>query len=424
MAGQMQFITLMLKLYIVYNGIAIVLGETYTLRVNSEQYVCNGGSEDTCIFYCDLHGATNLDLYCGNVGNCEFYVHNDMCGESSTIHGENASNIYILPSKVDPWDSTLWSNGFNSAIINAGAITHMTMECTQNDYVNDWTGPCNNQTINADYAQEVTISGIWNSLLQEINIACSYDQDHVYKENCGDMMLNADNAKNVAFRCEMSKCVRLAINETNAQTVSITSVAGGNCKYMEINAAGAQYLEIIVDPGWWGEAHIYHTNIYCPVNSDYNGPEIAPCTVDLSSKQGWMKFENINIYTKYGVPWDLWITITDWTSWRNNMLYCNTSSTPHFPSNSSDCWHTHSPTADPTVSPTAPTYLPTAMPTLATENPSRSPTFIPTTYPTRHPTDPTIDPTSDPTIDPTIDPTTNPTFDPTFDPTVDPTYGP
>eukprot|EP01083_Nonionella_stella_P095675 268665_1 len=149
------------------------------------------------------------------------------------------------------------------------------------DYVNDWTGPCNNQTINADYAQEVTISGIWNSLqinanyAQEINIACSYDQDHVYKENCGDMMLNADNAKNVAFRCEMSKCVRLAINATNAQTVSITSVAGGNCKYMEINAAGAQYLEIIVDPGWWGEAHIYHTNIYCPVNSDYNGPGIA-----------------------------------------------------------------------------------------------------------------------------------------------------
>eukprot|EP01083_Nonionella_stella_P142762 442335_1 len=175
------------------------------------------------------------------------------------------------------------------------------------------------------------------------------------------------------------------------------------CDITTINATAAQYLEIIV-----GSHGILHRgSIYCPVNSDYNGPEVAPCILDAT---GGGLIYRPEVHTKYGIPRDAWMKEGSGDI-LIDMLYCDAGSTPDYTSKTSVCWQTHSPTVDPTSIPT--------------KHPSRSPTISPSKYPSKYPTsNPTTSPTVDPTSDPTIHPTTNPSLDPTANPTIYPTANP
>eukprot|EP01083_Nonionella_stella_P301838 1037826_1 len=175
------------------------------------------------------------------------------------------------------------------------------------------------------------------------------------------------------------------------------------CDSITINATAAQYLEIIVG----SRGFLHRGSIYCPVNSDYNGPEVAPCILDATG--GGLIF-GPEVHTKYGIPRDAWMKEGSGDI-LIDMLYCDAGSTPDYTSKTSVCWQTHSPTVDPTSIPT--------------KHPSRSPTISPSKYPSKYPTsNPTASPTVDPTSDPTIHPTTNPSLDPTANPTIYPTANP
>ena len=45
---------------------------------------------------------------------------------------------------------------------------------------------------------------------------------------------------------------------------------------MELNAETAEYVEIYI-----GNGELQEAVINCPVNSNYNGPQVAPCYVSV-----------------------------------------------------------------------------------------------------------------------------------------------
>eukprot|EP01084_Bolivina_argentea_P017919 33407_1 len=162
------------------------------------------------------------------------------------------------------------------------------------------------------------------------------------------------------------------------------------CKLMNVYASTAEYLEINIANGIEFEEAI----IECPVNSNYNGPSIAPCIINASNNG---KIGKLTINAPNGIPKNVWIDIGSGQYIAPVTINCNLlsgsfSSTSPFTSSSS-CWWTDNPTNDPTETPS---YNPSITPT---ESHSDNPTVTPSDNPTKYPTDnPSITPSDNPSI--------------------------
>eukprot|EP01084_Bolivina_argentea_P232374 391665_1 len=216
---------------------------------------------------------------------------------------------------------------------------------------------------------------------------------------------------------------------TNAQNIIInipgTTANGDDVKQMEVRASTAQFVKITFGNGLEWEDGL----LECPVNSLYDGPEVAPCIIDASNGADGILLDT-EIIAPDGIPKNVYIKGGNFQG--STTIQCdnidplngggdNLSTGPF--GTGSDCWWTNDPTYDPTKSPTpAPTKNPTPAPT---KHPTPAPTKHPTPAPTKHPTKiPTKNPTPAPTKHPTPSPTTNPTKNPTPAPTKNPIPAP
>jgi len=153
---------------------------------------------------------------------------------------------------------------------------------------------------------------------------------------------------------------------TNTQSIAIdcTFGSGDECKELTVNAASAEYLEIIIGADSDLDAGAI---INCPQHSAYQGPERAACILDAS--QGG-KLNDITINTVNGIPHDVWIK-TGPIALSKVEITCSAGSSVSDGNVfyvQSDCWITDAPTVYHTPSPipwTA-TANPTNLPTLAT----------------------------------------------------------
>eukprot|EP01083_Nonionella_stella_P283908 966368_1 len=225
-------------------------------------------------------------------------------------------------------------------------------------------------------------------------IACSNSGNNcigystIYLPNAGDATLDMGNSK---------KCLRdiKVYAGTNTQNIQIhldsTLESRDEAKNIKIYASSARYLYVSLSNNLEWDDGI----VECPVNSNYAGPDIAPCIIDGSGdrvKGTDGRFEGMKIYAPQGAPYGVHFIGGNWIV-NKNTLYCTDidalngfyeTGSSYLPIDTSDdCWWTHSPTTDPTSDPTK---------------------------------DPTPDPTTDPTVDPTTDPTVDPTAAPSFSP--------
>ena len=194
---------------------------------------------------------------------------------------------------------------------------------------------------------------------------------------------------------------------------------------MVISAKTAQYVEVTISNGMkWRNGELY-----CPVNSRYRGPEIAPCMVDLTDAET----QDTDIFAPEGIPKNVWVEIDEnvpsnydelWikclrVKQLNSVNAGSNGKWSQIPVDTDDnCWWTNNPTMDPTIDPT---MNPTVEPTAA---PSMSPTYSPSTAPSSSPTDSTTDPTNAPSIAPTKTPSGAPSFSPSNAPSFSPTTAP
>eukprot|EP01083_Nonionella_stella_P051150 135833_1 len=349
-----------IKLYISYNGIAnLALGinTTYHRYPSNNQWDCGvAGPSDTCIFHCDaIELAVTQSFFCGNASDCQFECDAEKCADHTILYGEGASTL-------------------NINVLSGG------IKCMQKATV---------------YAP---------------------DSGSLYLNRMGDEKAFTDMTIH-------------ASDTGNTQDIIIDCTHGlsngEECKKMQIHAQKARYLEILVSSsGSMFRGH-YDANkdtttyakVYCPVNSDYNGPEVAPCVFDMS---GGGSMDKTYIYTTNGIPRDVWIKEATSTTITDTILYCDAGSTTSdiWPK-TSVCWQTHAPTTDPTEIPTgAPSNAPTLTPTMhPTKYPTSAPTFSPSNAPTSSPTDPTASPSNTPTMSPSATPTHAPTVKPSLFPT-------
>eukprot|EP01083_Nonionella_stella_P031904 87289_1 len=156
---------------------------------------------------------------------------------------------------------------------------------------------------------------------------------------------------------------------TQSIFINCTSTAPLPCDKMIIEARDVSALEIVgQSPG-----SITHSTIYCPQNSNYNGPRIAPCIFDFSTGG---TIENINIDTLNGIPVDVMV----YGVLKGSInIWCTAGSTTNIDQsfqNIGDCWITASPTLSPSKWQIAtPSNNPTMHPTSRIHRPSttRSP---------------------------------------------------
>eukprot|EP01084_Bolivina_argentea_P106379 190376_1 len=350
------------KLYISFNGITnLALGTTYNRYPSQGHYDCpNAISSDTCIFHCTGNSASKK-FYCGNAGDCQFECDAQKCADQATIYGNSASTL-------------------NINVLSGGA-------------------QCMNKAI--IYAPD---SG--SLYLNRMDDIKAYESVTIHASSTG-------GTKNIIIDCTQD------------------ASDGKACKAMQVNAASAQYLEIISGSGSWfkgdvkdeKKGDITYANVYCPVDSDYIGPQIAPCIFDMS---GGGSIQYAQIYTAYGIPSDVWIREGSSTSISNSKLYCNAGNTADFMSKTSNCWNTNAPTTDPTAAPTTrnPTISPTTIPSVSpTQKPSKTPSGSPSTNPSINPSEyPTATPTG--TAAPTKIPSQTPSQTPSESPSKTPSIPP
>lgn len=81
--------------------------------------------------------------------------------------------------------------------------------------------------------------------------------------------------------------------------------------------------------------------LHCPINSDYRGPEMAPCMVDLIDGA----VQTVAIYAPGGIPKNVWVSLDSrsigtWKSVIKDLkIECDTGwSTPPFET-SDFCWY-------------------------------------------------------------------------------------
>eukprot|EP01084_Bolivina_argentea_P290031 498133_1 len=190
-----------------------------------------------------------------------------------------------------------------------------------------------------------------------------------------------------------------------------------DCREMQVYASSADFCKIT-----FGNDLEWQDGILeCPVNSPYNGPEIAPCVIDASAGNDGI-ITDTTIYANEGIPKDVYIIGGVFSG--TTTIQCNSlGQISYAPFNSaSGCWNTRNPTTDPTKNPTVTTNNSTPTPISNSTPPTSGPTTYPTTiYPT---TIPSASPTYYPSSHPTITPSTFPTIIPTIYPTYYPTYYP
>eukprot|EP01083_Nonionella_stella_P202608 740048_1 len=199
---------------------------------------------------------------------------------------------------------------------------------------------------------------------------------HVTSSSNGmnNFTINVGDGSNLHITCGLNGCSDATINGGAGSNIYINCPSNG-CSGLHINAANAHYLQVNVKYLWSLGADGQDPVIYCPQNSDYNGPAIAPCIIHTD------QLRDGAIHTKYGIPHDVWFSNSR-MSISNSILYCEAGSTSDFFSKSSDCWITHSPTPDPSV-------YPSASPTNPSAYPSASPTH-PSVYPSQSPSQPSV----------------------------------
>ena len=192
--------------------------------------------------------------------------------------------------------------------------------------------------------------------------------------------------------------------------IDCTYGSGDECKQMIINATSAQYLEIKIGANSEYEGKNNDDKaaiIHCPQNSDYNGPEIASCIIDVS--EGGL-LQLAQIHTLNGIPKDVWIK-SGTTELDTVTINCDmgiSQNNGNSFKNEGDCWDTLSPTTDPTYTPTTNTQTPSETPS---ESPTELPTISPSNLPTLSPTHATSSPTMNPTkatMIPSISPSIGP----------------
>eukprot|EP01084_Bolivina_argentea_P155276 270598_1 len=183
----------------------------------------------------------------------------------------------------------------------------------------------------------------------------------------------------------------------NTQNIIINCSYGtiDECKQLTVNAETAQYLEINI--GFNSELDGTPKNnaiINCPINSNYNGPQITSCIINLLNGAS---LKNVEINTINGIPNDVWIYTDDTgnTQLFNIKIICNNGYSFNFGNsfvNQGDCWYTNYPTKYPTNYPIS----------FSTQYPSIQPSKLPTIIPTNN-VIPTVTPSQTvPTLIPTI----------------------
>eukprot|EP01084_Bolivina_argentea_P032100 59385_1 len=242
---------------------------------------------------------------------------------------------------------------------------------------------------------------------------------------------------------------KLIIDASNSESIFVncTSIGDESCRQITVNAQTASYVEIF-DRGTSG---LQDATVYCPQNSNYNGPNAAPCILDF----GGSTIEKGAFHTIDGIPKDIMIYAAELKG--DITIFCEDGTSKNILNSfeNTDCWITNAPTTDPTRHPTSsptidpsvdPTHSPTIHPStnpsvqpsikptinpslFPTYNPTLNPSFKPTVYPTKTPSaKPTLSPTKTPSVDPTVPPTkipsTQPTDSPTGQPSTDPTLSP
>eukprot|EP01084_Bolivina_argentea_P183016 315865_1 len=281
-------------------------------------------------------------------------------------------------------------------------------------------GQCNIYCTSKKCAQYATITASNSNNLNII--ATSTSNECVKKAN-----IYVPNYGNASFDDTTSKRGLRGIRVyagTNTQNIIINvespNIAGDDVRDMKIYASTAEYVHITLSNALeWQNGYLE-----CPVNSPYNGPNIAPCILDASNGNGIIN--SVEIIAPDGIPKNVYIYPGRYQG--TNTIKCTNvdalngkqidiSYSPF--DKSSDCWWTRDPTMDPTTDPTIdPTIDPTTDPTF---DPTKDPTYHPTTDPT---TDPTLTPTNTPTSPPTHAPSNQPTLSPTNSPTLTPTTSP
>eukprot|EP01084_Bolivina_argentea_P183305 316335_1 len=190
------------------------------------------------------------------------------------------------------------------------------------------------------------------------------------------------------------------------------------CDDININAADAQFLSLIAIGAEINSFSGSEGAVNCPINSNYKGPEPAPCIINATYADSGP--QDMNIYTKNGSPKD--VIFYGNPSATNVYIFCTSPTSDSMtydynnPFDSSDpCFSTNAPTKYPTTSPI--TGTPIINPITAA--PSKYPTQNPiTSAPTTHLS--TQSPTKTSTQTPSKNPTKYPSLIPTFIPTNNP----
>ena len=175
-------------------------------------------------------------------------------------------------------------------------------------------------------------------------------------------------------------------SDSDTHSISVQCVNGGansrisHCLRMTINATTAQSLSVTQT-----NADIYASRFYCPVQSMYYGADA--CYIDCL---GSGDCREIDIHTAIGRPQDAEVVCDD----NNNIachglrMFCNDGSDTLMHSNSqwqwsgTNCLNTLSPTSDPSTQPTTPTYSPFTASSTFFPSESVSPSVEPTNQPT------------------------------------------
>eukprot|EP01083_Nonionella_stella_P158123 514256_1 len=287
---------------------------------------------------------------------------------------------------------------------------------------------------------------------------------HIYcdqAEHTNHNTYDCNDAQHCYFHCDAKLCGEWSeINAANAIHLNVTQASSGQQCLQFANVTtpdhGNAYLSSYAKKGFWGmnlfagtnanqiiidvsdekndkKVDLQEMNIYagtatyfnfnlgnlewkasileCPANSAYNGPDIAPCTIDASNG----KLNEILIKAPYGIPRGFWIN--DCKTCTNVQIQCTQAdalngivqgNTSFYPFNStSDCWWTNHPTTDPT---NAPSVSPTNAPSFA-------PSFAPSVSPTRATQSPSAVPSNAPTLSPSFSPSNSPSYPPSATPT-------
>eukprot|EP01084_Bolivina_argentea_P175711 304221_1 len=132
-------------------------------------------------------------------------------------------------------------------------------------------------------------------------------------------------------------------------------ISDNECEDMDIYAADARFLSL-TSIGAEMNGKTGNLEVHCPVNSDYTGPELAPCIVNMTNA---MECDKIHIYANDGTPND--VMYYGCADNANVRIYCDPTNTQNdYPFTSSGlCWKTTAPTSDPTL---IPTVTPTSNP--------------------------------------------------------------